>query len=346
MSICILLTSVGGMVSPGIIENLRNIPKIDRIIGTDMSAEAIGFHFVDKGYIVPRGDAPDYITVLSELSERESVDVIIPGADEEVLALSRHKDTFKKKGISIICSPYDITSVAIDKGSMLTFLEQSGVSVPKYYLPTSKSELLKAVDELGYPSRPVVIKPRRGRGGRGFRVLKEDIDILGTRESRDIRLKWFMDVVPENKLSEIVLMEYLPGDDYSVDVLAGKGELFFVIPRRRIKAILGPSLIGEVVWNQEVVNVVEQVTKIFGFDSITNIQLKYSAAPEEMPMIYEINPRVSGTIVASTAAGIDLLNCGIKYALGMDIPAHTLPCPVKMTRYLKEYFEKERTIKE
>ena len=328
MKTCILITSVGGMVSPGIIDNLRNIPEVARIIGTDVSAEAIGFHFVDKGYIVPKGDASDYITELSEIADQESVDVIIPCSDEEVLALSHHEETFKKNGISVICSPYETTSVAIDKGSMLTFLEQSRVSVPKYFLPTSRSEFLQAVEELGYPSRPVVIKPRRGRGGRGFRVLRENIDILGTRDSQEIKLNWFLETVPEYKLPEIVLMEFLPGEDYSVDVLAGKGESLLVIPRRRIKAILGPSQIGEVVWNQEVVKNVELVTKKFGFDSITNIQLKYSASPSEMPMIYEINPRVSGTIVASTAAGIDLLNYGIKYALGLDIPNRSVPQPI------------------
>jgi len=331
------------MVSPGIIDNLRNIPEVERIIGTDASTGAIGFHFVDKGYIVPKGDSPDYITVLSKLADQESVDVIIPGSDEEVLALSHHKEIFKKNGVSVICSPYEITSVAIDKGSMLTFLEQSRVSVPKYFLPTSRSEFLQAVEELGYPSRPVVVKPRRGRGGRGFRVLRENIDILSTRDSQEIKLNWFLETVPEYKLTEIVLMEFLPGEDYSVDVLAGKGESLFVIPRRRIKAILGPSQIGEVVWNQEVVKNVELVTKKFGFDSILNIQLKCPASPSKMPMIYEINPRVSGTIVASTAAGIDLLDYGIKHALGLDIPNRFAPQPVKMTRYLKEHFENGRT---
>lgn len=342
MKTCILLTSVGGMVSPGIIDNLRNIPGVGRIIGTDATAEAIGFHFVDKAHVVPKGDSPDYIAVLTELADQESVDVIIPCSDEEVLALSQHKEALKKNGTSVICSSQEITSVAIDKGSMLNFLEQSRVPVPKYYLPTLKSEFIEAVENLGYPSRPVVVKPRRGRGGRGFRVLRENVDMLGTRDSQEIKLNWFLEAVPEQRLPEIVLMEFLPGEDYSVDVLAGKGQLFFVVPRRRIKAISGPSQIGEVVWNQEVVNTVELITERFGFDSILNIQLKYPASPSKMPMIYEINPRVSGTIVASTAAGIDLLDYGIKHALGLDIPNRLLPQPIKMTRYFKEYFGNER----
>ncbi len=336
MEICILLTSVGGLVSPGIIENLRRMPEVSRIIGTDALPEAIGFHLVDKGHVVPPGDAPDYIDVLSGLVEREGVNVIIPCSDEEVLALSRHKDAYRARGVAILCSPYDVTAVAIDKGSMLTFLQERGLSLPRFHLPTTLGGLFQAAEDLGYPARPVVVKPRRGRGGRGVKVLREDINVLQTRDSHEMKLKWFAEALGQH-VEGLVLMEYLPGQDYSVDVLADGGRFLYVVPRKRIKAILGPSQVGETVWNQPVVDMVEAVVKAFGFDSNVNIQLK-CAASDDRPMVYEINPRVSGTIVAGSAAGVDLLGYGVRHALGWDVPGGRTMRPVRMIRYLKEYF--------
>ena len=336
MEVCILLTCAGGLVSPGIIDNLRSMPETSRIIGTDVLSEAIGFNMVDKGYVVPAGDAPDYIDVLSIIVEREAVNVIVPCSDEEVLVLSRYKDFFRERGVAILCSPFDVTDVAIDKGSMLTFLKERGLAHPHFHIPTTITELFQAAEDLGYPDRPVVVKPRRGRGGRGVKVLREDINVLETRDSNEMRLEWYAEALGQN-VSELVLMEYLPGEDYSVDVLADRGRLLYVVPRKRIRAILGPSQIGETVWNQPVVDMVEAVVSCFGFDSNVNIQLRCSA-DDRMPTVYEINPRVSGTIVAGAAAGVDLLRYGIRHSLGLDLPSGITMRPVRMIRYLKEYF--------
>lgn len=342
-SISVLLTCVGGLISPGIIDNLKSIPEISRVVGTDTSSEAIGFHMVDKSYVVPKGDSSDYIATILEIAGREAIDVIIPCSDEEVLSLSLHKDSFQKKGVSILCSSYEITSKAIDKGTMLNFLKQYSLPLPNFFLPKNAHELIKMAQECGYPDKPVVVKPRRGRGGRGFRVLKEEIDIL-TRDSHEMKLEWFLEIMGQDDHLELVLMEYLPGNDYSIDILADKGRLLFIVPRWRIKSISGPSQIGEVFWDNEIAETVELIVRLFGFDSNINLQFKCSASPDGNPLLYEINPRLSGTIVAGTAAGIDLIREGILHALGYppSVTPRTIPNSLRMVRYFKEYFVTKR----
>ncbi len=341
MKVCVLLTSVGGLVSPGIIENLRSLPEVSRIIGVDASADAIGFYMVDKDYVVPMGNDPEYMAVIYDIVKREKVNIIIPCSDEEVFTLSCHKESLRKEGIAVLCPEHEIVATAIDKGCMLDFAKEHNLPVPNFFLAASVDEAVQAVEKLGYPSKPVVVKPRRGRGGRGFRVLREDVDILSTRYSHEMKLSWFMEAVKQQESLEIVLMEYLPGEDYSVDVLADNGHLWFVVPRKRIKAILGPSQLGVVAWNQEVVDIVQLIVKAFGFDSNVNIQLRYST--DHKPLVYEINPRISGTIIAGASAGVDLLREGIRYALGLkpSIAFMSKPRSLKMIRYLKEYFVEE-----
>lgn len=338
----IILTSVGGLVAPGIIKSFKReaIENNERlfIVGIDMQKEAVGYHFVDKSYVVPKGDSKDYTTILMEIAEKNDIDVIIPCSDEELLSISKEKYNFVKKGIIPICSDYETVYKANDKGLMLKFLREKNVPVPKFYLPTNIEDVEDAAKELMYPFNPIVVKPRLARGGRGFKIIEERINLLS---NNSLKLEHLIDILKSyEKFPEIVLMEYLPGEEYSVDALAYNGEPLYIIPRKRIKALGGPSIVGEIVQNDDVKEMVDKIIKAFCFHLNVNIQLKYSK--EKVPLVYEINPRVSGTIVANDAAGINLLYYGIKLAMGHEIPKYKPIRNVKMLRYFEEVFIHEQ----
>jgi len=340
MAINLLLTSVGGLVSPGIIQDLRSMPEAGKIVGINASTDAIGFHFVDKAFVVPNGDTKEYIPQVTEIIEREGIGVVIPCSDEEVLSFSRYRTMFAEKGVKILCSSPEVTETALDKAQMLFFLKNKGLPVPKFYLPEDRQDIFDAAKQLGYSSRPVVVKPRRARGGRGFRFLCRDVDVLFTRGNTAMKLEWYAESIRDDEVHKILLMEYLSGDDYSVDALASSGKPLAIVPRKRIRSILGPSQLGEVDLNGKVLAMVEQVIEAFGFDSNVNIQLRFREK-DQIPLVYEINPRVSGTIVASGAAGVNLLKAGVRLARGLEPKKFHVPQEVTMIRYLSEYFIKK-----
>jgi len=336
----IILTSVGGLVAPGIIKSLKTegIKNNERIfiVGVDMQKDAVGFHFVDKSYIVPKGNSKDYTRVLMEIAEKNDINVIIPCSDEELLSISKEKDKFIKKGIIPICFDYETVYKANDKGLMLKFLKKKNISVPGFCLPKNIEEVKEAAKEFGYPHNPFVVKPRLARGGRGFKIVKEQSDFFDSGNN-SIKLRHLIDILEDyEEFPEIVLMEYLPGEEYSVDALAYNGEPLYIIPRKRIKALGGPSIVGEIVQNDDVKSMVNKVIRAFGFHLNVNIQLKYSI--EKVPLVHEINPRVSGTIVANEAAGVNLLYYGIKLAMDQEIPKYKPIRNVKMLRYFEEVF--------
>lgn len=335
----LILTSVGGLVSPGMIESLKRTGEPFYIVGIDMQPDAIGFHFVDNNYVVPKGDSHDYIPCLMGIAKKEDIQVIVPCSDEELLSISKAKKDFEREGIIPVCSDYEIISVAIDKGAMLEFLRTKAIPTPSFCLPKDIGELRRGAEALGYPDNPIVAKPRLSQGGRGFRILKEQFDLLGSRESYFMKVTHLIEIIKEyEEFPSIVLMEYLPGDEFSVDALADNGEPLYIVPRKRIRTIGGPSQIGEVVQNEEVKDMVKSIIQSFGFNFNVNVQLKYSSRFGGQPLVYEINPRVSGTIVANEAAGVNLLYYGIRKAMGLDIPKHAHIKEVKMIRYLKEFF--------
>jgi carbamoylphosphate synthase large subunit len=65
---------------------------------------------------------------------------------------------------------------------------------------------------------------------------------------------------------------------------------------------------------------VTRVIREFELHLNVNVQLRYSRVDGGEPLVYEINPRISGSIAVNDAAGVSLLYYGIQLALGKPVP--------------------------
>lgn len=339
IKINILLTCAGGLVIPGIIKTLREMPECKSIVAVDTVSGSIGFHFADYWEIVPPGNDHAYIDRIKEICRKYGIHVILPFSDEEVLAFSNCLDSFEQDNIGVLCSSWESTKTALDKGRMLEFLERKGVLVPEYALPVTKDDIKKFSGQMGYPDKKFVAKPRQGRGGRGVMIISDAIDVMNYKNSNFMRLNWYLESLTDEDCSKIVLMEYLDGEDFSVDCLARSGEAVSIVPRKRITSLGGPSQTGEIVNFPELIPYAQKIIKMMGFNSNINLQFKCRQG-NPVPFIYEINPRLSGTIVANQAAGVNLLVYGIKQALKINFQLNSYLKPVRMVRYLSEFYTK------
>ncbi|TFH41501.1 MAG: ATP-grasp domain-containing protein [ANME-2 cluster archaeon] len=341
----IIVTAVGAPGAPGIIKSLRmNGERILNIIGTDMNPESVGLSMVDKFYVVPPGTSPEFIPAMLEIAEKEGVDVILPLATYELMSFSENKAKFENIGVTVLVSDPVPLEIANNKGKLYEFLEKKGILVPKYKKVDNFHQFEKYVYELGYPNVPVCIKPQVSKGSRGFRILNDNIDKLDllmnhkpdtsitTLEEMQLTLK------NANPFPKMVVMEYLPGKEYSVDVLVRKGEALITVSRLRDVIKLGISFVGIVENNIELEEIANKIVKEIGLDYNINLQFKYSIS--EVPKIIEINPRVSGTIILCTGAGVNLPYLAVKMALGEEIPSIKPEYGTKMIRYWEEVFIK------
>ena len=339
----VIVTAAGAPGAPGIIKSLRlNGERDIKIIGTDMNPDSVGLFMADRSYVVPPGGSPDFIQEMVEIAEKEEVDVIMPLATYELMNFSENKRKFEAIGVKVMVSDPEPLEIANNKGKLYEFLKEKGIPVPNSVMVESLSQFEQYAFKLGYPDVPVCIKPQISKGSRGFRVLKENID----------KLDLFMNYKPDNTITtfeemtsilesadpfpKLVVMEYLPGNEYSVDLLVKKGDSLITVPRLRDVIKLGISFIGEVEDNKEVEEMAKEIVKVIGLDYNINLQLKYSS--EGIPKIIEINPRVSGTIVLCTGAGVNMPYLGVKIALGEEIPEITPRYGMKMIRYWEEVF--------
>jgi len=193
------------------------------------------------------------------------------------------------------------------------------------------------MEELGYPEKPVVVKPPASKGQRGFRIL------VGQPPSMDeiynskpynpyIDGKTFLEIYKRSGgKRKLLVTEYLPGREYTVDMLLKNGKPLVIVPRERVKIVQGISVISRVVRNQELINAAAAISEALKFDYVINIQFKYSR--DGVPKLLEINPRIAGTVCASIEAGAHMPYLAIKLAMGEPIGTPSIKWGLLFIRY-------------
>lgn len=342
----ILITDASHPVTPSALKTLREV-KGEKyyIVGVDIEKNAPGFLWTDSHYIVPPPNKPEYIEEILRICEKEHVELVIPWTNDEALTISKKASLFKKRGVALLCGSAKSIENVVDKGKLLQNLQGTDVPVPDFRLASTPKEVEAAAKNLGYPDKPVVIKPRSLSGTRGFCILDTKSDLwkrgLGNRLPLSAFLKILSELKEEEKANlDYLIMEFLPGDDYSVDTLCDQGKPLFMIPRLRLAAIGGVSHIGETTDNPEVREIVAKIIKHFNLHLNANVQVKYSQVNGGKPLVYDVNPRISGTIVANAKVGVNLLYYGIRLALGKLIPdpSNCRFQQAKMVRYWAEEY--------
>ena len=320
-----LVTGAGAPGAAGTIGALRNNPDglRFRIVATDINDEVVGKYLADRFQVVPGPESGDYIHEMLSVCEREHVDVIVPQTTREIGVLSKHVREFLDIDVGIVvCSP-DSINIANDKYLLMETAKEANVPCPESYLTCSNDTLMEAAQKLGYPRKNVVVKPRISNGMRGFRVVTEDSLDVSTflREKPDgvrICLSALMEILERGKWPELIVSEYLPGPEYTVDVFRGAAATI-AIPRLREKIRSGITfdarveLRNDLVENSIVLAEILNLKYCFGF--------QYKCSDDGIPKLMESNPRVQGTMVTSNFAGFNMIYYSVLEALGSAVAA-------------------------
>jgi carbamoyl-phosphate synthase large subunit len=336
----VIVTACGAPGAPGIIGSLRRVgERRIRIIGVDSNPDAAGRFLADESFVVPEASSPAYLTSMVEIAKRTDADAILPLSGTELMGLSRNTTAFGTT--KVVVNTPEALEHSLDKQKSYAFLAASSVAIPAHRLVSTYDEFLAAVGELGYPDVPVCFKPAVSKGQRGFRILQADADLLHILletkpDSTITTLDLVAPILSAGFKKDLIVSEYLPGMEYSVDSLVDGGVTIVAVPRKRVQTRLGISSIGVVDNNQEIVEAAEAINRAFRFDFNINVQLKYGA--DGIPKLVEINPRVSGTICLSVESGPNLPYLAIQQALGEEFSVPPVEWGVTMIRYLSEVY--------
>jgi carbamoyl-phosphate synthase large subunit len=337
----ILTTGAGSPGARGILKSLRIGAKNDnrkiKIITCDMDPQSYGFHLADKAYTIPSGEDSDFIPRILEICKRENPDILFSWVDPELLPLSKNKPKLESLGIKPVISDWKGVETALSKLKTYKAVKDFGC-VPNYKVVKNIKEFEHAVHSIGYPENPVCFKPTFSYGMRGFRILKPDInryDILFKQKPSSIfaNLDDILSVFRESKsIPELLVMEYLEGKEYTVDILLKHKKPIITIPRERIRTRQGISIITQLEKNQELIELSEQIAKKLKLDYNINMQFRYSNGK---PKLIEVQPRLSGTVIACVGAGANLPYLAAKIVLGETLP----PIKIKWRTIVKRFWE-------
>ncbi len=317
----LLVTGAGAPGIRGTIYALRKNPDHMplRIVGVDLNQDVAGRYLVDCFYQVPSPEDPSYLAAILDICKKEQIEVIIPQTTREINVLSRSLDTIARCGVRTMTSEAAAIEVANDKWRLLQRFQSMGLPVPQWYLARSEEELTEAAYHLGYPDRQVVVKPPFSNGMRGVRILTKDAwDVqrfINEKPSGlDISLEDILQILRRGaEWPELLVMEYLPGPEYSVDVYIGE-RTSIAVPRRRNVIRSGITFESVLDMRQDLSDYSLQAAREIGLRYAIGFQFKLDK--NNVAKILECNPRVQGTTVASMFSGVNIIWMGVKELLG------------------------------
>lgn len=324
----ILMTGNGAPGCSSILNCLRNNGERDLyIVGVDMNPMAVCRSKVDKFYQVPAAADPSFIDAVLNICKTEKIQILISIVTRELELFAAAKRRFAEIGTIISTMDQEPLHIANNKGSLLTAMREAGLPVPAFRVVYDPNELQDAVYELGYPELPVVVKPTFGNGSRGTRILnaqksRYDLFFKEKPNSQYMRLEELLDIVSErNEIPEMMVMEYLPNEEISVDVLADHGKVLYISARkgRVISSIMVSSIVER---NIAAIDIASKVVSLLRLDG--NIDFDMKCGINGYPYIMEINPRLPAGVAVQAMAGINFPYLRIKQLLGEPLPNCTV----------------------
>jgi carbamoyl-phosphate synthase large subunit len=302
--------------------------------------------------LLPAAKDPSYLERLAALANEVGAQFIIPGSDPELFEIAYHRECLAKLTSAIpLANNADTIRACADKAAATAVLKAHGFTVPTTVDCDRAADASRLVEKHGMVY-PVVVKPKSGSGGSAHVYVAQD-----ARE-----LDFFVNFI-QDEGSTAIIQQYVgdPQNEFTAAVLsypdgtiagsfAMRRELTSLLSTRlRVRnrtgrAELGESLVissgftqGHVDEFPEVRAAAERISKAMGSTGPLNVQGRFI---DGELVVFEINPRFSGTTAMRAMAGWNSPETLIDWHLGLPSKIVDFKPPrVSFIRALAEYVQ-------
>ena len=290
----VLISGIAGDIGFGAGRILRDWGWPGHLYGIDIQSEHPGEFVFDHHAVAPRAADENYLSWLELHIERHEIGLFIPISEAEIAVLSEN-GLRTIAGARILISNRQAITCSLDKRACMSFLADCGLRVP-----------VNGIVGVSAPSTyPVIVKPRAGQGSKQIQRI-DDAHTFG-----------------ESAVPGQIWQEYLAPDDqeYTCPVYhsAVRGTHVLVLRRTLSGGLTGR---GEVVNEPRIKRYVAEIARHLELDGAINVQLRLTA---EGPCLFEINPRLSSTLVFRDKMGFCDLRWWIQDTVGVE---HAPPQPL------------------
>lgn len=289
----VLVSGVASDIGFGIARVLRDWGVFTGLYGIDIHSDHAGLFILDECAVAPRATDQNYISWLSAYISKNNINVFIPTSEAEIGVLAAHK--IREISGALVIRNNDVTiKKSLDKYECLSFLSSFDIPVPRNGLVGTDQP----------SSYPVITKPRSGQGSKGVALVSDRNELSCCPEG----WVWQSYLTPEDQ-------------EYTCPVYSSpqSGMRILLLKRKLVGGLTGS---GVVVESEEIERYVRQISECIQLDGAINIQLRLS---DNGPLLFEINPRISSTVVFRDKMGFTDVRWWVADKLGLKCPPYHAP---------------------
>lgn len=242
-------------------------------------------------HILPYVTDDKFINDLTEVINKEKIDFIIPAHDDVALTLSHIEEVLD---VDIIGQNRGINEIVRFKDKTYDYF--------KDILP-----IADVYEKEGDIVFPFFVKPKRGQGSQESFLIKDQ------QEFEYFKKQYLSD--------EFVWMEYLSGDEFTIDCFSDKGDLLYAGGRTREKMTRGISVqstfITDKILDEQFQKFAEVISQKLEMNGLWFYQMKLDANGKLK--LLEIGARVSGTMMLNRSRGVNFIELALFQKLGISV---------------------------
>lgn len=291
----ILVTSCGGDIGQSVGKILKKIGYTS--FGLDISENNAAQFIFDHFEIGLKVSDENYINNLKKFVNTNKIDAIIPVSEPELRFYTKNfSDCPIIGGAKVVMANHFSRQIGFDKKKTCDFLKDKHLPNPELYTLNSKNITF-----------PLIAKPRTGAGSSNIYKVND------FEEFKFISKKY----------DDFIYQELLDGQEGEFTCCAYKSQendIRTISFKRELTG--GFSGYGEVVEDSRIDNLLIEIANLLNLKGSINIQLRIH---KEMPVVFEINPRFSSTILFRHLLGFKDLEWSLDELFGQDISHYSKP---------------------
>jgi len=306
----ILVSGASGDIGIGIGRVLKS-EKFQNVYGCDINEDSWGVCIFDQVLKVPRADESTYIEELISIIKEFNIDLFIPSSEAEIKLLINYGETLEEiLDCKVLIADENTINIALDKLATANFLKENAINYPW---------TIKVGHDLPL-TLPCIFKPISGQGSKGLEIIKDN-----ARAKELLNSKGY------------IFQELLTPDEqeFTCGVFRSKaGQLRVIHINRTLSG--GFTSKGTIVESKEIDDYVRTIAEALNVTGTINMQLRLTG---KGPVLFEINPRLSSTVVFRHKLGFEDLIWAIEDLSNLPIRKYDKPkAGTQFYRGLSEYF--------
>ncbi len=310
----VLVTGAGGAAGVAVIRALGE--RGHHVIAVDSDPLAAGLRLAPEQAVLGPPTEPDrFVDELAAVVAQHHVDLGICTVSEEMLVLAGREP---EVGAALWLPKRRSIVACVDKWRFWKIAEHADIPAAPSALGDVAVESI--TDSL---AGPWIVKPRFGRGS---------LDVYAVDDPTE--LAWAC-----RRIAQPIVQTRVRGREFTLDLLVDRdGRLAAAIPRWRLETRAGISTKGETFCDHRLTDIAERVVAAYSLTGAANLQ--GFLTDDDDVVVTEVNPRFSGGLSLSLAAGADLVGEFVRGTLGLSLRPELLAFRpgVTMVRHYTELF--------